>query len=81
MFDPEVVELFRKKVVLYPVGTVIKLSNGQKATVVENNPDNIMRPKIRMNPGPAGLGKEKIYDLYNDPELYNVTVIGIDKDL
>ncbi len=80
MFDPDVVNLFRKKVVLYPVGTVVRLSNGRKGTVVENSPANIMRPKIRLHTDQAGSGEENIYDLYNDPALYNVTVIGIDKD-
>lgn len=80
MFDPDVVNLFRKKVVLYPVGTVVRLSNGRKGTVIENNPANIMRPKIRLHSEQADSGTEVIYDLYNDPPLYNVTVIGIEKD-
>jgi HD-GYP domain-containing protein (c-di-GMP phosphodiesterase class II) len=77
MFDPKVLELFIKKIVLYPVGTVVRLSNGKNGVVIENYSNSYMRPKVKIlsdNNGP-----EEIYDLTNNPDLFNVTVIGINK--
>jgi HD-GYP domain len=79
MFDPKVVNLLIKKIVLYPVGTTVVLSNGKIGTVIKNYPSSIMRPKIRLQPDMVDPGGKTIYDLYNDLSLYNVTVTGIER--
>lgn len=79
MFDPKILSLFIKKIVPYPVGTVVDLSNGKKGIVVENYPASYMRPKIRIIPTDGDIMKNEVYDLGNDPELLNVTVIGLNK--
>lgn len=47
-------------VILYPVNSVVTLSNGEKAKVLKNNPQYPLRPKV------IGLHTGKIYDLSED---------------
>lgn len=47
-------------VILYPVDSIVTLSNGEKAKVVKNNPQYPLRPKV------VGLRSGKIYDLSED---------------
>jgi len=81
MFDPQVVSTFMRKVVPYPVGTRVRLSNGQCAIVVENQKEALMRPKIRLlhiDNREARVG-DNVLDLLNDPALWAITIIGIDR--
>jgi len=76
-FDPEIVNVFVKKIAPYSIGSCVKLSNGLTGVVVENNGELCMRPKIR------------VYKDQNDEEIspyeinlanydrLNITVIGI----
>lgn len=82
MFDPEIIiSYFTKVIVPYPVGTRVILSNGIKATVIENYPYCLLRPKVVIdNIYAPGVSSEKlVLDLFNDPFLLNVTIIGLDK--
>lgn len=79
MFDPEIIEVFVKKIVLYPVGATVNLSNGEKGVVIKNYPGSTMRPKICLCPSETHPDESIIYDLSNDPSLYNVTITGINK--
>lgn len=81
MFDPKILSLFIKKIVPYPAGTVVDLSNGKKGIVEENYPNSFMRPRIKIIPSEGEIIQKEIYDLCNDPELLNVTVIGINKSI
>jgi HD-GYP domain-containing protein (c-di-GMP phosphodiesterase class II) len=47
-FDPEMVEVFVKKIAPYPVGTCVELSNGLTGIILENYEELSMRPKIRI---------------------------------
>ncbi len=47
-FDPELVKVFSRKVAPYPVGTLVKLSNGMTGLVVENYEAFCLRPKVRI---------------------------------
>ncbi len=47
-------------VILYPVNSIVKLSNGEKAKVLKNNPQYPLRPKV------IGLHTGKVYDLSED---------------
>lgn len=79
MFDPKILEIFIKKIVPYPVGTKVDLSNGKKGIVIENFPNSYVRPKIQIIPEDGDESDNLIYDLCNDQTLLNVTVIGINK--
>jgi HD-GYP domain-containing protein (c-di-GMP phosphodiesterase class II) len=79
MFDPKILNIFIKKIVLYPVGTVVNLSNGKKGIVVQNYPGSIMRPRIQILPDIGNSEEKTIYDLNKDNTLLNITVTGIDR--
>lgn len=71
-FDPEYVDVFVKKVVTYPVGSAVKLSNGLEGMVVQNFVRFNMRPRIKI------FEEDEFYlDLKNDPETRNITITGV----
>lgn len=72
IFDPKLVKIFLKRVAPYPLGSILKLSNGEKVIVIENNEDCSTRPKVR------NLEDNKIYDLTYDRTLNNITIIGVE---
>ena len=59
---------FLDSVILYPVGSTIQLSNGEKAKVVANNSECILRPKV------VGLSSGKVYDLLGDLKCANLVI-------
>jgi HD-GYP domain-containing protein (c-di-GMP phosphodiesterase class II) len=48
LFDYDLVLAFSKAVVPYPEGTLVRLSNGDIAVVIENHPNYPLRPKIKI---------------------------------
>lgn len=69
-FDIDVYKLFLKTVVLYPVGTIVTLSDGSKATIVENKKANILRPVVKR------VEDGKILDLLDDMSTFNLTIVS-----
>ena len=67
-FDPAVLHVFLKKIAIYPVGAQIELSDGSQAVVVENNPDFILRPKVRL----IQTGKD--VDMSEDKDARHLTI-------
>ncbi len=47
-FDFQMVSAFIKKIIPYPVGTLVRLSNNSIALVDEINPNFPLRPKVRV---------------------------------
>jgi HD-GYP domain-containing protein (c-di-GMP phosphodiesterase class II) len=47
-FDPQVLEIFKKHIAVYPSGSGILLSNGQRGNVVKQNPGFPNRPLVRV---------------------------------
>ena len=60
---------FLKSIILYPVDSIVKLSNGKFAKVVENNPKNSLRPKV------VEIETGTIYDLGNDLSCASILII------
>ena len=60
---------FLESVILYPVGTDVELSNGERARVIENSPHYVLRPKV------MALKTGKIYDLGNDLQCANIIIV------
>ena len=60
---------FMGSVILYPVGSNVDLSNGERARVVENYEEAIMRPKV------VGLTTGKIYDLAGDITCTSIIIM------
>ena len=67
--DLEVMRSFLESMILYPVDTIVQLSNGEKAKVVQNNPGYILRPKV------VGIDSGKIYDLGRDMRCNNIIIM------
>lgn len=59
---------FMRSIILYPVGSSVKLSNGEVATVVENYETSILRPKV------VGTKTGRVYDLANDIGCANIII-------
>lgn len=64
--DIHVMRSFLESVILYPVGTDVELSTGEKARVVENNLKYVLRPKV------IGLKTGKTYDL---ADISNASIV------
>lgn len=70
MFDQRIVEGFLRSVVVFPVGTKVELSNGEKAVVIKNRASYVTRPVVC-------LEKDKtILDLAKDRSTFNITIKG-----
>lgn len=80
LFNVNIVNLFLKKIIPYPVGTKVFLSNGMNALVLENHNECILRPTVKLitDNRDTTYNPENIiiYDLYNDVSLYNITIKG-----
>lgn len=66
--DMDALKGFLGSVILYPVGSTVELSNGEKARVVENFEEVILRPKV------VGLKTGRVYDLARDLSCANIIV-------
>ncbi len=77
MFDVDLVKVFVRKVAPYPIGTLVKLSNGYSGIVKENNDEACLRPMIKIIKDPKNKPiKPRVYDLKKDKRLRSVTIIG-----
>jgi hypothetical protein len=56
--------------ILYPVDSFVKLSNGEYCKVVENNSEYLLRPKV------VEVKTGKVYDLSNDLKCASLVIIG-----
>jgi len=72
LFDFELTNIFVRKIIPYPVGTYVLLSNGQRGVVLENVPDYPLRPKVRIFSDSRTASQHKfIVDLL---ETNNITI-------
>lgn len=70
LFDPKLVEIFTKHVAIYPNGSGVLLSNGQRGNVVKQNVGYPSRPFIRMlYEGNAQLDPPVDINLLQHPSL------------
>lgn len=69
-FDFEMVKTFSSKIIPYPVGTLVKLSNGEIAVVEDIMPNFPLRPKVRIISNDNG----KVIDLMKEK---NLAITGI----
>ena len=67
--DMTALKSFLESMILYPVDTIVELSNGEKAKVVKNNPHYILRPTV------VGITSGKIYDLGEDLTCANIIIL------
>ncbi|MCR5452145.1 MAG: HD-GYP domain-containing protein [Lachnospiraceae bacterium] len=70
-FDPSIVQVMAMEMCVYPVGCEVGLSDGRRGIILENQRGFIMRPKIKL------LGDERVLDLANDREAWNLTIVKL----
>lgn len=74
IFDSGVVNVFSRKVALYPVGTAVLLSNGETGIVLKNYEGFNSRPKLKI----VKNGVVTHYlDLKSDFEARNITIVAL----
>ncbi len=66
--DIDIMKSFLASVILYPVNSIVILSNGEYAKVVENYPNHMLRPKV------VGLKSGRVYDLAYDVNCANIII-------
>lgn len=67
--DIDVMRSFLGSVILYPVDSIVNLSNGEKARVVANSPDYILRPTV------VGLTSGRVYNLSEDLSCASILIM------
>ena len=67
--DIDAMRCFLESVILYPVGSDVELSNGERARVLENSPYYVLRPKV------MGLKTGRVYDLGTDLDCASIIIL------
>ena len=67
--DLKAMQCFISSVILFPVDTIVNLSNGEMAKVVSNDPNYPMRPTV------VGVESGRLYDLSHDLGVANVIIL------
>lgn len=67
--DMTAMKSFLESMILYPVGSIVDLSNGEKAKVVKNIPHYILRPTV------VGLQSGRVYNLGEDLGCANIIIL------
>ncbi len=70
-FDPELVDVFIKKIAVYPVGCEVVLSDGRHGVVVQNFERFPLRPLVKM------LDNSAFLNLRDDEEVRNLTIVKV----
>lgn len=67
--DINAMKSFLESMILYPVGSIVELSNGRKAKVVKNMPHYILRPTV------VDIESGKVYNLGEDLKCANIIIL------
>lgn len=82
-FQEELVVEFIEAIGLYPLGTIVKLSSGETAMVVKQNPDRKLKPEVLLLKDQDGraleIEEQRRIDLYSEDS--NVDSLIIDRDM
>lgn len=81
LFDPDLVDVFIRRIAPYPVGTCVLLSNGMTGIVAENYSDCCLRPRVKIiKHGDKDIEPYYI-DMKMDVESYNITITGMAEEV
>jgi len=67
--DIKAMKSFLESIILYPVDSIVELSNGEKAKVVSNNNSYILRPTV------VGITSGRVYNLGEDMDCANIVIL------
>lgn len=67
--DINAMKSFLESMILYPVDSIVELSNGEKARVVKNSPHYILRPTV------VGLTSGTVYNLGDDLACASIIIL------
>jgi putative nucleotidyltransferase with HDIG domain len=85
-FDPRVVNHFIRTLGIYPIGTIVELSDGRIASVIAFSPDNLLKPLVKALFYKSNLAKKSneminladskifIKGIYKDKEIKTIDV-------
>jgi HD-GYP domain-containing protein (c-di-GMP phosphodiesterase class II) len=76
-FDPDVTDIFIRKIAPFPEGMEVLLSNGLRGIVFKNNSHFMTRPLIKLLPINGREPKEEFCNLGDDPDMLSVTIIKV----
>lgn len=77
-FDITLLNAFLKAIIIYPVGTIVELSNGHTAVVIHNTKGNSLRPVIKIFSSFEYQNLE--IDLSDNMEFLNIIIIALVSD-
>ncbi|TVR33519.1 MAG: HD-GYP domain-containing protein [Spirochaetaceae bacterium] len=73
-FDPEVLKVFIRTMGIYPIGSIVLLSNGAIGRVLENNVDAPLKPTVKVMINERGReypdDNGETLDLYNEKSVF-----------
>lgn len=73
-FDPAVLKIFIRTMGIYPIGSVVLLSNSCVGRVIETNPESPLRPQVKIMIDDAGREFRKdegeVLDLMHDKKVF-----------
>ncbi|MBT2287560.1 HD-GYP domain-containing protein [Paenibacillus albidus] len=76
LYEQEHLELFRDRVIIYPMGLTVRLSNGESGVVVKIDPTTPHRPVVRVLTGPEG---EKVPPFERDlGTALSIVIVDVD---
>jgi len=75
-FNPELIEIFARKIAPFPLGIQVRLSNGLTGIVCRNYEDNLLRPLIKLMPARENE-EPRFLDMKNDTDSYNIIIENI----
>jgi HD-GYP domain-containing protein (c-di-GMP phosphodiesterase class II) len=81
-FDPLLLKIFINTIGIYPVGTVVALSNREIGIISRNNPDDLEHPEVKIIANEEGLfefNEVKVIDLSKESDIRVSKIIDDDK--
>lgn len=76
-FDPRVLKAFLESMGVYPIGSIVQLSNAAIGRVTDNHPEAPLRPKVELLIDEAGnrLESKEVVDLLERKSLFIVKAV------
>jgi HD-GYP domain-containing protein (c-di-GMP phosphodiesterase class II) len=78
-FDPDVLKIFIQSMGIYPLGSIVLLSDSSIGSVIETNPESPLRPKVKILIDPKGVPVEgasaEVIDLEVEKKVFIVKAV------